>query len=655
MFKKFLGIALYIALIFGIALSHAHPQAINSNPVQPSGGSSNNPNVTNATGTLAIGHGGTGATTAALARTGLQSSVQPLPVGKLWGFGDSFMQGYGATNPGATSLLPLVGADISAPISNQGIGSTTVAQTTVNLFANFQFLANFPPATVIADGQNDGTTCSGASAPCGIGYLNMQDANNYWVTIPDTFRQRASVAAKTGTWAASTDTFQPSITASPGTSETTSTNASTLTFSVPSSASNKIGITYVVVPSQTGTFTVSIDGTLVIDNCSVSTTFSSAPCASNPAVAVSAFYRQEFSVTPNQTHTVVVTNTAAQPMEVTSVDWLPPLGNTSAGYLFKIGVIAAFAGTNFTLWNTIDAGLATTMRAENLPSYFVDVINGTPGVNSTSDISGTATAICPATTFFNHPNDCGYLHMYQTLVNTEIANNFYFTNLGVGGKQVALTGTINTPLLVNAPVLTGSLQTHANIFSSLTVNGSPLPTGLDVFRTQGASIAGLVGYTEGATGKPWSSSNIVGLYSTGTFRFWDCAVNSTTSSSTANSNSSFLAQACFNTSNGVLYNPAVINSGGTQFTVSGCSASTPVGGPSGGTFTLGANACNAVVTMNGATGLTAPTGWSCQAHDRTASTILLGGEVSSTATTATFAIPVTAGTSDVISFSCTGF
>lgn len=94
---------------------------------------------------------------------------------------------------------------------------------------------------------------------------------------------------------------------------------------------------------------------------------------------------------------------------------------------------------------------------------------------------------------------------------------------------------------------------------------------------------------------------------------------------------------------------------GTKFTTSGCSISATSGGGSAGTFTLGANTCTAVITMNGATAATAPTGWSCQAHDRTAPTVLIGGEASSTTTTASFIIPAGAGATDVIAFQCVGF
>lgn len=109
-----------------------------------------------------------------------------------------------------------------------------------------------------------------------------------------------------------------------------------------------------------------------------------------------------------------------------------------------------------------------------------------------------------------------------------------------------------------------------------------------------------------------------------------------------------------NLSGGLLTSSAHV-SAGTKFTTSGCSVSSTTGGATAGTFTLGANNCTVVVTMNGATGVTAPNGWTCQAHDRTGISVVIDGESSSTTTTASIVIPVTAGATDVISFSCTGY
>lgn len=93
---------------------------------------------------------------------------------------------------------------------------------------------------------------------------------------------------------------------------------------------------------------------------------------------------------------------------------------------------------------------------------------------------------------------------------------------------------------------------------------------------------------------------------------------------------------------------------GTKFTTSGCSISSTTGGAVAGKFTLGANTCTAVVTLNGAVGATAPNGWACSAFDQTAPLIVIG-ESSSNTTTASFSIPATAGATDVIEFYCMGY
>lgn len=93
---------------------------------------------------------------------------------------------------------------------------------------------------------------------------------------------------------------------------------------------------------------------------------------------------------------------------------------------------------------------------------------------------------------------------------------------------------------------------------------------------------------------------------------------------------------------------------GTKFTTSGCSVSSTTGGAAAGTFTVGANNCTVVVTINGATGLSAPNGWACGADDTSALTILIS-QSSSTTATASFNIPITAGSTDVVKFFCMGY
>lgn len=99
---------------------------------------------------------------------------------------------------------------------------------------------------------------------------------------------------------------------------------------------------------------------------------------------------------------------------------------------------------------------------------------------------------------------------------------------------------------------------------------------------------------------------------------------------------------------------APVVSGGTKFTTTGCSISATTGGGAAGTFTLGANTCTAVITINGATGATAPNGWNCFAADSTGLLIVISQSGSST-TTCSLNIPATAGATDVIRFWAVGY
>ncbi len=99
--------------------------------------------------------------------------------------------------------------------------------------------------------------------------------------------------------------------------------------------------------------------------------------------------------------------------------------------------------------------------------------------------------------------------------------------------------------------------------------------------------------------------------------------------------------------------------GGTKFTATGCTAITNTfGGASAGKFTIGANTCTVVITMNGATGTAGTnTGWSCHANDETTAAGNTGLYFSANnAATATLTVPATAGASgDIIDFNCMAY
>lgn len=92
---------------------------------------------------------------------------------------------------------------------------------------------------------------------------------------------------------------------------------------------------------------------------------------------------------------------------------------------------------------------------------------------------------------------------------------------------------------------------------------------------------------------------------------------------------------------------------GTKFTASGCSNGSTVGGAAAGQFASGTSGtCTVVITLNGATGLTAPNGWACYANDVTTPADVIH-QTASSATTATLSGTTVSG--DVVNFGCQGY
>ena len=93
---------------------------------------------------------------------------------------------------------------------------------------------------------------------------------------------------------------------------------------------------------------------------------------------------------------------------------------------------------------------------------------------------------------------------------------------------------------------------------------------------------------------------------------------------------------------------------GTKFTISGCTAGTTVGGATAGSFASGTTgACTVVITMNGATGLTATNGWACHASNTTTPANLIDQKSPVSTTQATLSGTTVSG--DVITFGCIGY
>lgn len=418
--------------------------------------------------TQTAGDSTTKAASTSFVTTAVNSAKVKIPFG-FFAFGDSYVLGTGTLNPVAQSAFALLAKSSPSGMQayNNAVGGFTADQIAFQVFTYFGPSPTLPSVSLINGGAND--AACGTSASCVNNYKEEMMASEAWLSIP--YSARIMGSAGTGaSW--STDTSFPNVNPgfgaprnyilSPGTPVSTTTNGASKTFSIPSSASPVVGLTFNATNSQTGTFTVTLDGVLQNDSCSGTTTFTSAPCGGLTLNQTTSPFRQEWSVTPNQTHTLVVTTTNTGKVDVLCVDWIPA---TSAviNAVFVQGTTAQF--TNFATYNTASVLIANALKTDGLQVYFVDLVNGTPGVNATTDIATTATASCDASTTAGHPNSqCGYLHMAQTIYNAEVSNGYVFTN------------TIGGPNLPNVSGVPRVITTISTAFAQAAVSGAALFT-----------------------------------------------------------------------------------------------------------------------------------------------------------------------------------
>lgn len=378
----------------------------------------------------------------ALWTVGLGSGSAPTPVAFYVG-GTSYEVGNGSLNPSISSGAALIAAAAGIPYLNAAqSGASTPVINYLNVAA---FIPNPQlPTVIFNDGGANDVSCT--TAGCITNYKEELMFMLPWFSIPTQYRIMGSAATVTGSWANDSGFPAPFFPASvagitTGNPIATTTSGATATFNVPTSASTKVGVSFIVANTQTGTFSVSIDGTLATDTCSGTTTFSSGPCAGTTLITQTATpFRQEFTVTPNQTHTVVVTSLSAAKIDVTAVDWLPPSTVANINPVFQMNTNLSFnpAATFNTALASVIATLGT--GGDGLPIYLVDQVAGSPGVNNTTDTATTATSTCPASTLASHPNDCGYLHMAQTFYNVEKAVGYVFTKAPAPADAASIVG-----------------------------------------------------------------------------------------------------------------------------------------------------------------------------------------------------------------------
>ncbi len=327
-------------------------------------------------------------------------------------------------------------------------------------------------------------------------------------------------------------------------------------------------------------------------------------------------------VTPNTGNTVLATTTQGTVSVYGASGTM--LGQNGQTTTFPAGSTVAFTGAtvtglpNTTTWNSI---LAPTANAGFLMGNFTTAITyGAATVGNMFSLTDSASNTGANAVLAVNTNATSSAFPFQ--ISAKGTTYFQWQNNGtlsmLNGAQQNVCGTCNIQNLATAAT-SGVNQKSAGQIDFVSVwNGSAA-----------------------ASGNCNRGTQLVSTSATNSNSYW--GLNCTAPTGTT-------MDVRFN---GVtdLQVPGIISTG-TRFSVSGCSATATSGGATAGLITLGANSCTVVVTP---TGITAPSGWTCSAHDRTAPTVLIGGESSSTTTTASIPIPAGAGTTDVISFSCTAY
>lgn len=232
------------------------------------------------------------------------------------------------------------------------------------------------------------------------------------------------------------------------------------------------------------------------------------------------------------------------------------------------------------------------------------------------------------------------------------------TNKGTGQTTITSTGFAGSPLLV-----TGSNNGNGMGIAIQNTGSGGHVWSFTAEANSGGTLAGAFSFNDGtANATPFAvkSTGATSVLSTGIYGFsastqyTDFTLDTSVSRAAAGS-LAFGTGASGNT--GAKVTAAGYISGGTKFTASGCSNSATLGGATMGHFTSGTTGtCTVVITMNGATGLSAPNGWICDGADRTTVPALFTGlfaQTGSSTTTATMAGTTVSG--DDMQFKCMGY
>lgn len=462
--------------------------------------------------------------------------IKALPqFGYMAAYGNSYVASQG-TIYFNQSFVSLIHRDVPAPLFPEGVAGVPMSNITVSAMKFFYPNPALPSLSLLNGVENNATSsydsCGGTvGTACTFNYLDETMALLSWTSVPWQRRFFASTATQAGgTW--TVDTTLANIAGSipvglssyiyttPGTPMKISTSGATLTFSLTGMTTSQtmIGVKYLTSNALTGTFTVTIDGSLVTDNGSGTTTFSNAPYVALPGSGSTTVPAEQwYTVTGATSHTVVITTTSAAQVSFINVDTSPQTADANLGTNMFVGGIGLSAWPYTVAYNTVSNTALTTLRNAGYPNYYVD-ITGMPSTGTSS----TTTTSCEKSYFASHPNACGNVYIAQQIEATAIANGIPFASYA-GGSLAVNQSIFDGPLTTNMQSIANGVELHSTYTDNL--NPSNITGRYTAWSSQVTpSLQVEFGFGYGqdkSTGLPFSSALVSGPY--GAANGWACA------------------------------------------------------------------------------------------------------------------------------------
>jgi len=385
------------------------------------------------------------------------------PPGTYIAYGDSITYGAAASST-ANQYTNLIASDLSALLTNRGVGSTQACDMAQTIMSNDNPPESQAPLQTTLIGTNDAFV-KGAG-PYESVFRSCHTASLAWLAIPSSQKIAAQSCTQSGYW-------EPDTTYLPGIAAKSYSPGAALSCSV-ASYGGPLYLWYRVTDSNAGVFTYSVDG----GPPQPVNSFSSTPIATWIG-GVNGVFVVRIPGLAAGTHTVLVTVTSSS-VSILAVGSLNPQAEIGAPEVFAGGVIREQYDSIAASTAAYDADAAADvalLSGDGLPVYFVPVRNF---VNADTDMFDGF-----------HPNDTGHLHLrdafeslsqfplnspasFSSTLTVTPANGFNSAvTLAASGWPAGITGAFGTNPAASSSTVTISVASSvAPGPYTLTVNGS---------------------------------------------------------------------------------------------------------------------------------------------------------------------------------------